>query len=217
MSAREEILNRLRSCGREVSHPAAWRSRRQFDDLAERFTIALTAAKGELHRAVDLASALAQLDRLLVELDANRVVANTLTWGNGKSLNFASRWPSITWHLAGCETGETFRAHCATADVGISGADAALAETGSVVISSGPGYSRLVSLLPPVYIALVATSQLTTDLFTWTAARLEPPPAALTIISGPSKTADIEQTMAIGVHGPRRFIVVLYGDERNEA
>ena len=87
----------------------------------------------------------------------------------------------------------------------------AVGRTGTVVISSGPGKSRLVPLLPPVHIALASTSSLTTDLFTWTAARGQAMPSSLTLVSGPSKTADIEQTMAIGVHGPKRLIVILYG------
>jgi L-lactate dehydrogenase complex protein LldG len=70
----------------------------------------------------------------------------------------------------------------------------------------------MATLLPPVHIALVPESRLTADLFTWTAARQGPLPANVTLVSGPSKTADIEQTMAIGVHGPKRFIVVLYAD-----
>ena len=100
----------------------------------------------------------------------------------------------------------------------MSGVDAALAETGTVVVSSGPGRSRLTTLLPPVHLALAPTSSLTNDIFTlvktstWRAARGGEMPAAMTLISGPSKTADIEQTMAIGVDGPKRFIVVLYDD-----
>jgi L-lactate dehydrogenase complex protein LldG len=104
---------------------------------------------------------------------------------------------------------EAWRDFCAGADAGLTAVDAALAETGSLVVSSGPGRSRMVSLLPPVHIALVPASSLTPDLFTWTAARGQAVPAALTLISGPSKTADIEQTLAIGVHGPKRLIVIL--------
>jgi L-lactate dehydrogenase complex protein LldG len=110
------------------------------------------------------------------------------------------------------QTPGDLKAVCAAADVGISGADAALAETGSVVISSGPGRSRLATLLPPVHVALVSTTLLTSDLFTWTAARQGDLPANVVLVSGPSKTADIEQVLAIGVHGPKRFIVVLYDD-----
>ncbi|MEZ4767250.1 MAG: LUD domain-containing protein [Caldilineales bacterium] len=81
-----------------------------------------------------------------------------------------------------------------------------------MLVTSGPGRSRLVPLLPPVHIALAPTSRLTSDLFTWTAQRGGDVPSNLTLITGPSKTADIEQTLAIGVHGPKRFIVILYDD-----
>ena len=108
------------------------------------------------------------------------------------------------------ETEGDLRAFCAEADAGLSGAGAALAETGSIIISSGPTNSRLATLLPPVHLALVPTSCLTADLFTWLAARRGEWPAALTMISGPSKTSDIEQTLITGVHGPKRFIVILY-------
>ncbi|MGB4871273.1 MAG: LUD domain-containing protein, partial [Candidatus Promineifilaceae bacterium] len=87
-----------------------------------------------------------------------------------------------------------------------------LAETGSVILSSGPAQSRMATLLPPIHIVLLPTSRLTSDIFTWTQARQETIPANITLISGPSKTADIEQTMAVGVHGPKRFVVIVYED-----
>jgi L-lactate dehydrogenase complex protein LldG len=67
----------------------------------------------------------------------------------------------------------------------------------------------LATLLPPIHIALVSSGQLTADLFTWTAARRGRLPANVVLISGPSKSADIERTLAVGVHGPKRLIVVL--------
>ena len=209
ISARDEILNRLRSQAREVDPPAPWRSRRQFDDLAEQFTQALTAVKGEVWRAKDFAEALEQLGQILRQIEAGSAVADAHTLLD--EVDFPDRWSEVQWHIVGRTEGD-LREFAASADVGISGADAALAETGSVVVSSGPGRSRLTSLLPPVHVALVPTSCLTVDIFTWTAARQGELPSSLTLISGPSKTADIEQTMAIGVHGPKRFIAILYED-----
>ena len=207
MTDREQILASLRQQERAVTHPPAWETRRRFDDLAERFTASLTAGAGEVHRAASLAEALDILGQLLAELPARQVAVNAEPPLDG--IDLAARWPNVEWHVTNQSSGD-LRAFCAAADAGITGVDAALAETGTIVVSSGPGKSRLVSLLPPVHIALVPTSSLTVDLFTWTAARSGAMPASVTLISGPSKTADIEQVMAIGVHGPKRLIVILY-------
>lgn len=209
MTNRDQILAALHEQARTADHPPAWQSRRRFDNLAERFTASLTAGHGEVHRAGSLNEALDVLSHVLAGLGAMRVVANAEPPLAGVDL--VARWPEIEWRVAGQE-GDDLRAFCAAADAGISGVDAALAETGTIVVSSGPGRSRLAPLLPPVHIALAPRSKLTTDLFTWTASRGGAMPAALTLISGPSKTADIEQTMAIGVHGPKRLIVILYED-----
>ncbi len=208
-SARDDMLTRIRLQYRDVTPPPVWRSRRHFDDLAARFEEALTKVKGEVIRAASLDEALRRLDETLDALEARCVVVNDELLLAG--LDLAARWPGRELHVVGRTSGD-LRAVCASADVGLSSADAALAETGSLVVTSGPGRSRLATLLPPVHLALVPTSRLTTDLFTFTAARSGAQPASMTIISGPSKTADIEQTMAIGVHGPKRFIVVLYDD-----
>jgi L-lactate utilization protein LutC len=207
MADRDQILAALRPQIRAVDDPIAWQSRRQFDDLAERFATSLTAAHGEVHRAAGLDEALDLLGNVLAGLGAERAAANVEPPLDGVDL--AGRWPHIDWRMA-VQGGDDLRAFYAAADAGITGVDAALAETGTIVVSSGPGKSRLVPLLPPVHIALAPTSKLTTDLFTWTAGRSGAMPSALTLISGPSKTADIEQTMAIGVHGPKRLIVILY-------
>lgn len=99
----------------------------------------------------------------------------------------------------------------ATADVGITGADYALADTGSLVLLSSAAEARLVSLLPPIHLAVVFKDRLLTGLDEL-AARL-PDPASLTsalvIITGPSRTADIEQILVRGVHGPREVHVLL--------
>ncbi len=207
MGARREVLQRLRATRRAVNHPAPWKSRRHFDDLAERFAQALTAAHGEVWRAADLDEALERLGAFLAEIGASRVIVNHEPPLDG--LDFPARWPHIEWFVVGQTPGD-LRAFAASADVGISGAQAALAETGTVVVCSGPGRSRLTTLLPPVHVAFVPVARLTVDLFTWVADRRpNPMPANVVFVSGPSKTADIEQTLAVGVHGPTRFIAVL--------
>src|SRR5262249_40051207 len=90
------------------------------------------------------------------------------------------------------------------ADIGISGVDYLIAGTGCAVILTPPHYPRSLSLLPPVHIAVVDRSQLLSDLFDLFE-RLEPHqlPSCLTVITGPSKTGDIELRLVTGVHGPR--------------
>lgn len=176
--------------------------------LPTQFTHALTAAGGEVHHAADWPAALRVVDGLLDLWSVAQIVINQEPPLDGE--DWATRWPHVACHVVGRTAGDVRQA-CATADVGLSGCAIALAETGSVGVESGPNQSRLVTLLPPIHIALVGAHQITADLFSWVASRTAPPPAHLALISGPSKTADIEQTMAVGVHGPKRFVVVLYG------
>ncbi|MCA9934477.1 MAG: lactate utilization protein [Ardenticatenaceae bacterium] len=204
---RTNILSRLKMQQRDTAMPPMWQTQQGFDDLAEQFVAALTAVHGEPHLTPNLETAAQKLGEILTELGAKRVVCNDEV--PLSDLNLAERWPAIQWHIVGQSTGD-LRDFSATADAGLSSGAAAIAETGTLVIRSGPGKSRVATLFPPVHIALLPTNCLTTDLFTFTASRTGDLPANMTFVSGPSKTADIEQTMAIGVHGPKRFIVILY-------
>ena len=207
MGAREEILGRLRESAEIVPMPSAWQSGRRYEDLAAQFEQALTAVGGEVIRVTDFDNGMTALGGLLRELKVEKGVVN----GERPlaDINFPDQFPKVEWHIVGQGDGD-LRDFCAVADVGISGAAAALAETGSVLIESGAGKSRMATLLPPVHIVLLPAERLTADLFTWSAARSAPPPTNMTFVSGPSKTADIEQTLAVGVHGPKRFIVILW-------
>ena len=111
---------------------------------------------------------------------------------------------------------EDQRRSAATAGVGITGADYAIAETGSVVLLPGPGVSRLVSLAPPVHVALVRPQELLETLEDLFLLRRNAyydgdgdMGSYMNFITGPSRTADIEQTIVVGVHGPREVHLVL--------
>ena len=113
---------------------------------------------------------------------------------------------------------EVLREVIRQADIGITGADYALAETGSLVILPRRGLSRLVSLVPPVHVALVRPEEVLEsldDLFLLR--RLEyhqrggEMGSYLNFITGPSRTADIEMTIVEGVHGPKEVHMVLLG------
>lgn len=104
------------------------------------------------------------------------------------------------------------------ADVGITGADYAVAETGSIVVVPRQGLSRLVSLVPPVHVAVVRPQDVLETLDdVFLLRRLEyhknggDMGSYLNFITGPSRTADIEQTLVVGVHGPREAHMVLLG------
>jgi len=103
----------------------------------------------------------------------------------------------------------------AKADVGITSADYALADTGSIVMLSRSGESRLISLLPPCHIAVIPVSRLLSGLDELLE-RLPDPlreSSAMAIITGPSRTADIELRLVRGVHGPGEIHVVLINTE----
>ena len=111
---------------------------------------------------------------------------------------------------------EILRGEIAVAGMGITGADYAVAETGSVVLAARQGLSRLASLAPPVHLALVRPADIVEtldDLFLLR--RLEyhsrggDMGSCLNFITGPSRTGDIEQTLVVGVHGPKEAHLVL--------
>ena len=108
------------------------------------------------------------------------------------------------------------RTQLARVPMGITTALAGLADTGSVVVDSGSGRARNASLVPPTYLAFLRTSDIYPDLPAWMAqqgAGLLPQTANLVIITGPSRTADIELTLVVGVHGPGEIHVILVDPE----
>lgn len=96
-------------------------------------------------------------------------------------------------------------------DVGVTGADAALADSGTLVLSHGDGRPRMASLAPETHIALVEVSVIQRTLAHWAQEnpRLPTETTNLVLVTGPSRTADIEQQLNLGVHGPRHLHVVM--------
>ena len=212
MTAREAILNQIRGhLGRKPGQappkipPARIRvpamTREEKIDL---FTRRVVALSGTVARVATLAQA--------------RDAVAALTGGAGA---VASNSPVLVdagiTTLPGVETGFTtepeLRALCATAPFGISSADYALCDTGTLVMMASPADARLISLLPPAHIAVLPAERILSgldELFT-----LDPRPADHTsstvFITGPSRTADIEQLLVRGVHGPGEIHVVVVG------
>ncbi len=99
----------------------------------------------------------------------------------------------------------------ANADIGLTGCDAAIAETGSLVLFSGEGKPRTASLLPFEHIALIRQSDIyftMSDFFDKKGKEVSHA-SCINIITGASRTADIEMSLTLGVHGPGKVIVVI--------
>ncbi len=103
---------------------------------------------------------------------------------------------------------EVTREQAAASKVGISQLDWAMASTGSLVQDAAPVERRLVSTLPNIHIALIETGRILPDMPA-VFAKIRPENANyISFITGPSRTADIERVLTIGVHGPEKLIIV---------
>jgi len=107
---------------------------------------------------------------------------------------------------------EVTRESAAAAKVGISQMDYAIADTGTLVENATAVERRLVSTLPEIHVALLPTSAIYPDLATAMVLLKPDHEAYLSLITGPSRTADIERVLTIGVHGPRRLLAVFVDD-----
>lgn len=98
--------------------------------------------------------------------------------------------------------------------VGITGADGGLAESGSIVLTHGSNRSRMASLIPDAHVALLPASAIVESLSHWAAARPESVTRSvnLVVITGPSRTGDIEMHLTQGVHGPRHVHILVLED-----
>jgi L-lactate dehydrogenase complex protein LldG len=106
-------------------------------------------------------------------------------------------------------------------DAGFTVARSGIAATGTLILAPDGGTPRTVSLAPPLHVALVYASSLHADMYAAVKAEgwAKGMPSNLVMVSGPSKTSDIQQTLAYGAHGPRWMwvIVVLDHEEQGEA
>ena len=125
-------------------------------------------------------------------------------------------WPefaSLDWVAAGIEAAAR---PAEDADLtGLTGCFCAVSETGTLMLLSGPATPKTPALLPETHIAVVRTSRIVRtmeDSLALLRAEVGEPPRAITYISGPSRTADIEQTIVIGAHGPYRVHAVLLAE-----
>ena len=103
---------------------------------------------------------------------------------------------------------EATRELAAAARIGVSQVDWALADTGTLIQDATAVDKRLVSTLPFIHMALVATGGLRPDMPSWLGDADPGKMGFISMITGPSRTADIERVLTIGVHGPERLIII---------
>ena len=121
-----------------------------------------------------------------------------------------SEFAGLDWAGAGIE----FRNRPANAGdaTGLTGSFCAIAETGTVLLLSSPVTPKVTALLPETHICVVRTARMLDTMeesFALMRREAGEPPRAVFFVSGPSRTADIEQTIVIGAHGPYRAHVIL--------
>jgi len=171
------------------------------------------AAGGHPHVVPDERAALGVVLDLLRAASVHRVLL-----GAGPLLDRLEIGPALS--QAGCAvtrveelTADNARDPVFAADAGVSGVTYLIAETGSLVVEAGPAEPRSLSLLPPLHIVVAGRDQILPDLFDLFAPGRWPDerdvPSCVSLITGPSKTGDIELRLVTGVHGPGEVHVVL--------
>lgn len=176
-----------------------------YDALYKEFKEKAEALAAEVYRVSSTAEAQQLINKLINELKVSKVV-----YAPAKLVD------AVDMQAIGATTGvvmtsEALRQNAAEAGLGISQLDYAVAEIGALAGNATSIESRMVSILPPVHLALVPTANLLPNLAATIATynkNLGELPRYLTFVSGPSRTSDIERVLTIGVHGPGRLIIV---------
>ena len=185
--ARSNILSRVRAALRTEAHkpqaPSASFIWPPIGDLEARFRDEFVALRGELIVGADqLREFIKQFERIAT--DGSELVRATVGDAN---------------------------AAVRVADLGVTGCDCLVARTGSIFVTARPAGGRALSVLPPAHLVIARREQLVPDLAAALALMRERYdghwPSSLALITGPSRTADIEKILVMGAHGPKRVAV----------
>jgi L-lactate dehydrogenase complex protein LldG len=208
--SREAILSSIRSAlGRSAGDPVAPvpEARIRIPQVSveariEQFTTALRSLNAEPYLASDPADACRHIAALL---EGKKSLASNAPLLESLGITLL---PGVVSGVSDLERLRDQAAHC---NIGITSASYALADTGTLVMLSSVQEARLISLLPPVHLAVIERSQVLSGLDEL--CDIVPRPAekssSMVLITGPSRTADIEQILVRGVHGPGELHVVI--------
>jgi len=177
------------------------------DLLFNKFKEKAESVNAEVYRFKDKHEA---IKFILAFLEEGNFKSSDFNWLNNSFLNdsdkryISEKFPGINFEVS--------LQSATQAKVGISEIEWAIANSGTLVHDATSFDSRIISMLPEVHIAIVSTSKLLEDLASLLN-RFHPQKAHyLAFITGPSRTADIERVLTIGVHGPERLIIVFVDD-----
>jgi L-lactate dehydrogenase complex protein LldG len=216
MNAREKILTRIRTAqGRSGADPSEAEMAQVRANIAQRHIGPQPSISRPPDLLVRFRSECDRLGTTHVHLesaaDIPQAVAKYLQ-ANGLAMRVVlwPEWAVFDWRAAGIEA----EARPATGSdaTGITGCFCALAETGTLLLLGSPEQPKTVALLPETHIAIVSRGRLVATMeeaFAMLRRERGQLPRATWFVSGPSRTADIEQTIVIGAHGPYRVHVIL--------
>jgi L-lactate dehydrogenase complex protein LldG len=237
MTARDEILSKIRNAlgrrdapraggshgGAEPSpapaqaalsaRQTAPASGQQRAELTRQFAAALAGVGGRFAVAASAQAVCDQVAAIAAEAKATKAVGWHSPWL--QRLGVADRLGEVgVTFITDAERADkaAFVGEAAEAALGITPVDYALADSGTLCLLAGENRPRTASLLPPVHVAILRPHQIVRgldDLFALLPAGGRQLSSAVTLITGPSRTADIELTLVVGVHGPQRLHVIL--------
>lgn len=220
MSARDRILNKLKAAPRQdkaVPDVAAWyATHRAPEDKAgkvQRFRQCIELAHAEVH-AVTPADWLTTLREVLRSKGLDKIlVSEETTHGCAVLDEFPRQGVDCQVYDMAIEAWKTEMFNATPAS--LTAARAAIAETGTLILWPDAAEPRLMSLVPPVHIVLLDASRIYNTFYEamhsegWK----DGLPTNALLVSGPSKTADIQQTLAYGAHGPKELVVLLLTED----
>jgi len=182
--------------------------------MFDEFKTRAEAVSAEVHRFATQAETLDFIRDFLRSEGVADAPRSYAVWADG-SVPGEQDKRRLSEEVPGLRFGVT-RELAAEARVGISQVDWAVAQTGSLLVDATAVDQRLASALPLIHIALAGTARILPDLAS-ALARFDPRQCGyLSAITGPSRTADIERVLTIGVHGPKRLVIV-FTDESEKA
>lgn len=207
MSARDRILDRVRGGVKRATPTILVRPERSLAPMArpvsDRLQDFIARAESLQSTVAKVADMSAVPEAVAAYLQSQRLPRKGVIWPSLKSLD---------WFFSGL----TMEARPPVSDdrLGITETFCGIAETGTLLLHSGADHFATTSLLPETHIAVLRSDRIVERMeqaFALMQSELGQLPRATNFISGPSRTADIEQTIVIGAHGPRRVHIILVG------